>query len=93
MARFGKCKTDCGTNAFAVVVVLNRNHDVCAELMWKCWKVQEKKLHSLDIFGIILNIEVEKRTGREIYVAYILRSDTDSVEKVNVLRLKKKETI
>ena len=60
---------------------------------WKVWKVQDKKLNSLDIIGIVLSIETEKRTGREIYVAYILRSDSNEIEKINVLRLKKKETI
>ena len=60
---------------------------------WKVWKVEDKKLNSVDAFGIILDIDTEKRTGREIYVAYILRSDSDEIEKINVLRLKKKETI
>ena len=60
---------------------------------WKNWKIVEKKLVTEVNYGTILEIYVEMRGQREVYVANILCSNTGDTITVNLLRLEKKETI
>tara|TARA_B100001287_G_C22399676_1_gene397243 strand:- start:234 stop:485 length:252 start_codon:yes stop_codon:yes gene_type:complete len=60
---------------------------------WKVWKVEDKKLKTIIFYGTILNIIVETRGQREVYVANILCSDNGETVQVNLLRLEKEETI
>jgi len=60
---------------------------------WKNWKVEDKKLQTIVNYGTILDIFVEKRGQREVYVANILCSKTGQILQVNLLRLDKEETI
>tara|TARA_B100000242_G_C42800816_1_gene372475 strand:+ start:238 stop:489 length:252 start_codon:yes stop_codon:yes gene_type:complete len=60
---------------------------------WKVWKVEDKKLETVVNYGTILDIIVEKRGQREVYVANILCSNTGDTIQVNLLRLQKEETI
>jgi len=56
---------------------------------WKTWKVIDKKLETVVNYGTILNIIVELRGQREVYVANILCSKTGETIQVNLLRLEK----
>ena len=60
---------------------------------WKVWKVEDKKLQTLVHYGTILDIVIEMRGQREVYVANILCSDDGQTVQVNLLRLEKEETI
>ena len=59
---------------------------------WKTWQVINKKLETIINYGTILNIFIEKRGQREVYVADILCSKTGKTIQVNLLRLYKEET-
>ena len=59
---------------------------------WKTWKVEDKKLQTITNYGTILNIEIETRGHREIYVASVLCSNTGKTISVNLLRLDKDKT-
>tara|TARA_Y100000114_G_C11728020_1_gene312027 strand:+ start:48 stop:299 length:252 start_codon:yes stop_codon:yes gene_type:complete len=59
---------------------------------WKQWKVEDKKLQTIVFYGTILNITVEKRGQRDVYVANILCSSNGETIQVNLLRLQKEET-
>jgi hypothetical protein len=56
---------------------------------WKTWQVIDKKLQTIINYGTILNIAIEKRGQREIYVANVLCSKTGKTIHVNLLRLDK----
>ena len=56
---------------------------------WKTWMIVEKKLQTITNYGTILNIKVETRGQREVYVASILCSKTGKTINVNLLRLDK----
>ena len=60
---------------------------------WKIWKVVDKKLQTIVNYGTILNIFVEIRGHREVYVANVLCSKSGETIKVNLLRLEKERTI
>ena len=59
---------------------------------WKTWQVVDKKLQTIINYGTILDIIIEKRGEREIYIANILCSKTGKTIQVNLLRLDKEET-
>ena len=59
---------------------------------WKTWQVIDKKLETIINYGTILNIFIEKRGQREVYVADILCSKTGKTIQVNLLRLCKEDT-
>ena len=54
--------------------------------------VEDKKLQTLIYYGTILDIVVEMRGQREVYVANILCSNNGETVQVNLLRLEKEET-
>ena len=56
---------------------------------WKVWKVIDKKLETIINYGTILDIFVETRGQREVYVASVLCSKTGETIEVNLLRLEK----
>lgn len=56
---------------------------------WKTWKVIEKKLQTIKNYGTILDIEIETRGQREVYVAQILCGESGKTIRVNLLRLEK----
>ena len=60
---------------------------------WKNWKIEDKKLETVVNYGTILDIFVETRGQREVYVANILCSKSGQTIQVNLLRLEKEETI
>lgn len=70
-----------------------RNLDNGDLVSWKTWKVEDKKLQTVRNYGTILDIFVETRGHREVYVANILCSNSAKVIQVNLLRLEKEETI
>tara|TARA_R100000278_G_C5445330_1_gene155252 strand:- start:335 stop:586 length:252 start_codon:yes stop_codon:yes gene_type:complete len=59
---------------------------------WKVWKVEDKKLQTIVYYGTILDIIIEKRGQRDVYVANILCSNDGQTIQVNLLRLEKQET-
>ncbi len=59
---------------------------------WKVWAVQDKKLETIVYYGTILDIVVQKRGQRDVYVANILCSNNGETIQVNLLRLEKEET-
>ena len=59
---------------------------------WKVWKVEDKRLQTVVCYGTILDIIIEKRGQREVYVANILCSIDGQTIQVNLLRLEKEET-
>ena len=59
---------------------------------WKVWVVQDKKLETIVHYGTILDIIVQKRGQRDVYVANILCSNSGETIQVNLLRLEKEET-
>ena len=59
---------------------------------WKVWKVEDKKLQTIIYYGTILDIIVEERGQREVFVANILCSNDGETIQVNLLRLVKEET-
>ena len=60
---------------------------------WKNWKIVDKKLQTVINYGTILDIFIDIRGQREVYVANILCSKTGLTIQVNLLRLHKDETI
>ena len=56
---------------------------------WKTWQVIDKKLQTITNYGTILDIFVEERGQRDVYVANILCSKTGKTIQVNLLRLDK----
>ena len=56
---------------------------------WKTWKVIDKKLQTIKNYGTILDIVIEMRGQREVYVAHILCGETGKTIHVNLLRLEK----
>ncbi len=59
---------------------------------WKVWKVEDKKLQTVIYYGTILDIIIQKRGQRDVYVANILCSSDGQTIQVNLLRLEKEET-
>jgi len=59
---------------------------------WKVWVVQDKKLETIVYYGTILDIIVQRRGQRDVYVANILCSNNGETIQVNLLRLEKEET-
>jgi|TARA_B100000902_G_C26609265_1_gene574268 hypothetical protein len=59
---------------------------------WKVWKVEDKKLQTVVCYGTILDIIVQNRGQRDVYVANILCSANGQTIQVNLLRLEKEET-
>lgn len=59
---------------------------------WKVWKVEDKRLQTIIYYGTILDIIVQERGQREVYVANILCSNDGQTIQVNLLRLEKEET-
>ena len=59
---------------------------------WKVWMVEDKKLQTVIYYGTILDIVVQMRGKREVYVANILCSNNGETVQVNLLRLEKEET-
>ena len=56
---------------------------------WKTWKIIDKSLKTVTNYGTILNISVQERGQREVYVANVLCSKTGETIQVNLLRLEK----
>ena len=56
---------------------------------WKTWKVIDKKLQTIKNYGTILDILIEMRGQREVYVAQILCGTSGKTIRVNLLRLEK----
>jgi len=59
---------------------------------WKVWKVEDKRLQTIVCYGTILDIIIQKRGQRDVYVANILCSVDGQTIQVNLLRLEKEET-
>ena len=59
---------------------------------WKVWKIEDKKLKTIIYYGTILDINVERRGQRDVYVASVLSSVDGELIQVNLLRLEKEET-
>ena len=57
---------------------------------WKTWQVIDKKLQTIINYGTILDIYIQERGQRDVYIANILCSKSGKTIQVNLLRLDKR---